>query len=176
MADTSSALVRPAEFPKDLDIVKELITAYTNSLGIDLSFQNFEHEFASLPGKYDPSNGGASFLASRSVPVPSSDSPTSTASETIIGCACLRAFKSPDVCEVKRLYVTPDSRGTGAGKKLMDIIIEKAKEMDYKEMLLDTLETMVAARKMYRLYGFEECENYYGSPLPGTIFMRLKLQ
>ena len=35
-----------------VDDVKTLFTEYAASLGIDLSYQNFDDEYASLPGKY----------------------------------------------------------------------------------------------------------------------------
>ncbi|KAF1994023.1 acyl-CoA N-acyltransferase [Amniculicola lignicola CBS 123094] len=166
-----------AEFPADLPAVTELFTAYAESLGIDLSYQNFEHELASLPGKYAAQKGGALFLARcPSAEEPSSTTVTSSPSpETIIGCVCLRALGPPTICELKRLYITPASRGLGAGRMLLERAVEEAKALGYKEMMLDTLATMTEAKKMYARYGFEEVEKYYDSPIEGTVFMRLEL-
>lgn len=175
-----------AEFPRDKEVVIELFTAYANSLPIDLTFQNFEHELSSLPGKYSPENGGIIYLAytvsgslSCSKPVtPSSNSTPKTSSNTskVIGCSALRPFSPPSICELKRLYITPDSRGLGVGRLLLETVIEKAKELGYKEMMLDTLPSMFAARKMYEKYGFVRVEKYYETPIDGTVFMKLALQ
>lgn len=156
--------IRQAQFPQDLNIVTSLFSAYVASLGIDLSYQNFEQELSNLPGKYAESNGGALLLASEQ-----------SFLDKIIGCACLRGFSPPDKGEVKRFYILPESRRLGAGRKLLECIIEKARKHGYKELYLDTLDTMTPARNLYSSFGFEEVDNYYGSPLKGTIFYRLKL-
>ncbi|KAF2870581.1 acyl-CoA N-acyltransferase [Massariosphaeria phaeospora] len=171
-------LVVPADSPKHKATVTTLFTAYAQSLDIDLSFQNFEQELASLPGKYTPETGGALFLA-YSRPTASSLSPPSSKqsppSHAAVGCVALRAFSPPSICELKRLYIIPEARGLGAGRELMDTVIGKAKELGYKEILLDTLRSIVKARKMYARYGFVDVEKYYDNPLDGTCFMRLVL-
>lgn len=133
---------------------------------------------SSLPGKYASSNGGALFVA---YDVDASiDAPVKQDAEDrigmVLGCAALRAFNAPESCELKRLYTVPEARRRGAGRRLLEAVIRRAKELGYKEMLLDTLSSMSAARKMYAEYGFEECEKYYDTTLEGTVFMRLKLQ
>lgn len=179
MADNKSSLtIREARFPQDLEVVTELFTVYAKSLGIDLSYQNFEHELASLPGKYSSSNGGALFVVCVPSPNPSSTASNSSSkspNQQVIGCVCIRAFNPPDICELKRLYIAPESRGLGAGRMLLEAAIIEAKNLGYKEMLLDTLPSMVAARRMYRAFGFEEVEKYYESPIEETSFMRLML-
>ncbi|KAF2792064.1 acetyltransferase [Melanomma pulvis-pyrius CBS 109.77] len=174
MAD-SKVVVYEAEFPRDTQLVSTLFTAYAKSLPIDLSFQNFDVELSSLPGKYAYSMGGTIFLSHKSSPEAGAEA-TVLQDPEIIGCAALRAFDTPRSCELKRLYITPESRRLGAGRKLFESAIAKAKTMGYAEMLLDTLPTMTAARKMYEKYGFEECEKYYDSPIEGTVFMKLKLK
>jgi ribosomal protein S18 acetylase RimI-like enzyme len=173
MSDKVELTIRPAQFPEDLQFVSDLFQAYAISLPIDLSFQNFEHELASLPGKYSPENGGALYLAS--TPSSNAISDPSKSNREIVGCACLRAFAAPNICELKRLYITPESRGLGAGRKLLEQTINRAKELGYKEMLLDTLPSMVAARAMYKRFAFEIVDKYYDSPIEGTVFMRLRL-
>lgn len=163
--DRPSLTIRQAIFPQDLPIVTSLFSAYVASLGIDLSYQNYDSEISNLPGKYAPSNGGALFLAC-----------LESSPQTIIGCACLRALAPPDKGEVKRFYINPDSRRLGAGRKLLECVIQEAREHGYKELYLDTLESMTAARGLYSKFGFKEIENYYGSPLKGTVFYKLRLE
>ena len=43
--------IRPAELPRELAQVRGLFRDYADGLGIDLGFQDFETELATLPGK-----------------------------------------------------------------------------------------------------------------------------
>lgn len=162
--------IRPAVFPADKDSAHKLFLAYSESLPVNLDFQNFNHELSSLPGKYAPSNGGALFLAEIETPA----SHNEPAVRQTVGCLGLRAFKARESCELKRLYLTPDTRGLGVSKLLLEVAIVKAKELGYGEMLLDTLGSMTAARTLYGKYGFEEVGAYYES-VPDAVFYRLEL-
>lgn len=175
MAKEDALTISPAEYPRDRDFVVELFLAYAKSLGIDLSYQSFEEELSQLPGKYATENGGALFLASTSRPSQTTSDSISQQSSKCIGCVAVRPFTAPRTCELKRLYITPDARGLGAGRLLLEAAIAKAKELGYKEMLLDSLSSMVPARKLYAQYGFQEVEKYYDSPIEGTVFMKAAL-
>lgn len=154
--------IEPAQFPKDADAVYNLFTLYAKSLGIDLTFQNFQNELGSLPGNYSESQGGALLIAR-------SDTPTSESTKAI-GCVALR--RNTDTwCEMKRLYVAAEARGTGLGERLLEAILVRAKELGYRGIRLDTLADMRAAQQLYRKYGFVEIEGYYDTPVEGTIFM-----
>jgi ribosomal protein S18 acetylase RimI-like enzyme len=184
-----SVKIRPAIFPDDQKIVGQLFLAYAESLPISLDFQNFEHELAGLPGKYTAENGGAVWLAYTTQTRSESDS---REQENYIGCIAIRPFFHPtttpmsaslaetstsapsSTCELKRLYLTPASRGLGVSRLLMDVALSKARELGYREMLLDTLRTMTPARKLYKGYGFEETGSYYENP-NDVVFYRLIL-
>jgi ribosomal protein S18 acetylase RimI-like enzyme len=162
--------IRPAIFPADKPIVSELFLAYAQSLPIKLDFQGFEDELAGLPGKYAVENGGAVLLAYTS-------SEQHATQETIIGIVALRSFPtttSIPTCELKRLYLTPPSRGLGVSKHLMAAVLARARQLGYAEMLLDTLASMTAARHLYSRYGFTEIPSYYPS-VSGAVFYKLLL-
>ncbi|BAC88237.1 GNAT family N-acetyltransferase [Gloeobacter violaceus] len=154
--------IRPASSTDDLAIITGLFQAYSTSLGLDLSYQDFESELAGLPGKYAPP-AGALLLARDE-----SNSP--------LGCVALRPLSIEGVCEMKRLYVASEGRGRGIGKALMLAVIGEASKKGYREMRLDTLPAMVTAQAMYRAAGFEPMEAYYATPVAGTMFLRLRLQ
>lgn len=59
----------------------------------------------------------------------------------------------------------------GTGKKLLARAVQCARELGYKEVVLDTLPNMDAARGIYREYGFREIEAYYATPVAGTTYI-----
>lgn len=159
--DAASFNIRQARSTDDLDIIRTLFKAYTNSLGIDLAFQSYATELASLPGAYeDP--GGALLLAV-------------DGNGTALGCVGVRRmpYENPDgdVCEMKRLYVTPAGRGKGVGRALVEAGSAAARASGYTKMKLDTLATMSAAQALYRACGFVETTPYYHNPHQGTVYM-----
>lgn len=173
-----SVIIREGHFPHDNQRILALFTAYAESLGIDLTYQNFDGELASLPGKYASEQGGALLLAQlqpdRAEKRPAEREREREESGTVVGCVALR--RNTDTwCEMKRLYVTPDARKTGAGIKLAQAVIQKARELGYGGIRLDTLPVMVPALTLYRRLGFVEIEKYYETPVEGTIFMGLEL-
>ena len=80
-----------------------------------------------------------------------------------------------DACEAKRLYVRPDFRGKGIGKKLLSNVIESAHSIGYRTMYGDTLPTLREAVNLYEQFAFERVEAYSPDPTPGAIYLRLTL-
>jgi ribosomal protein S18 acetylase RimI-like enzyme len=150
-------LIAPANLPADLPALTQLFRAYAAALPIDLGYQGFDNELASLPGKYAPP-AGALLIARGAHGAP-------------IGCIAMRPLDELGVCEMKRLYVAPEGRGLGLGRALVRAIIQSARASGYTEMRLDTLPTMHEAQALYRAQGFCEIPPYYATPIAGTVFM-----
>lgn len=159
--DSNHRTIASTDIPIDLPAITQLFRAYVASLPIDLSYQNFDAELASLPGKY-ASPAGALLIAR-------------DASGVSLGCVAMRPLDEPGVCEMKRLYVAPAGRGCGLGKQLALAVIEAARAAGYREMRLDTLATMHEAQALYHALGFTEIGAYYDTPIENTVFMSLKL-
>lgn len=152
--------VRQAQSAPQLSAIRELFQEYAQSLGFSLCFQNFDKEFASLPGDYAPPEGRLLLASHDGAPA---------------GCVALHRL-NPDICEMKRLYVRPQFRRKGLGRALAERIIADARQLGCKKLRLDTVEPrMQAAVLMYRQLGFGEIASYRENPIEGALYMELKL-
>jgi ribosomal protein S18 acetylase RimI-like enzyme len=148
--------------PGDIATIARLFREYAASLSVDLGYQGFDAELATLPGAYAPPEG-ALLLALSDIDEP-------------LGCVALRPLsREPATCEIKRLHTTPAARRQGIGKALVEAAIAAARNAGYQAMRLDTLPDLAAAHSLYRALGFEVTAPYAMSPIPGTIFMRKTL-
>ena len=152
----------PARTAAEFQDAVRLFGTYAGTLGVDLSFQNFEEELENMPGDYAPPKG--ELLLARA------------ADGEAVGCVALRPLDIPGCCEMKRLYVARKGRRLGAGKALVEAIIQEAVDKGYTEMRLDTLPSMAAALSLYAGEGFERIKPYYPSPIPGAVFLAKKLR
>ena len=162
MHEPTLAHITPVRTADDLASAITLFRAYAASLDVDLGYQNFEAELAAMPGKYAPPDGEI-LLARDLAGVP-------------VGCVGLRPLNGPDCCEMKRLYVSPEWRGIGLGRGLVEAVMREAERIGYREIRLDTLPFMAEATALYLRYGFEPMEPYYDTPLVGTLFLRRRLR
>jgi ribosomal protein S18 acetylase RimI-like enzyme len=151
--------IAPASGTDDLASVAALFREYGGSLGIDLSFQQFEEELASLPGEYAEPRGA--LLLAR-------------AGQVAAGCVGLRPLDE-GACEMKRLFVRPQFRGRHLGEALVHAAIDAAHARGYARMRLDTLPTMATARRLYQQLGFREIPAYRFNPIEGTTFLERTL-
>ena len=154
--------IGPAQSDTELETAIRLFTEYAGMLGIDLTFQDFQAEISTFPGKYAPP-AGRILLAHNEQGEP-------------LGCVALRALPQHGYCEMKRLYVLSQGRGSGVGRALVHAIIQEAKRIGYSYMRLDTLPSMVEAQALYRKVGFADITAYYDTPLADTVFMELTLK
>lgn len=149
--------------PREIDNIRKLFREYESFLDVDLSFQQFESELASLPGKYAPPSGV--LLLARN-------------GEEALGCGALRRFGpiQEHICEMKRLYVRSKARGLGTGKQIVCKLIQEAVCLGYFSMVLDTLDKLKSATRLYESLGFIRTKPYYDNPLSGVIYWRLDLK
>jgi len=144
---------------KQIETAAQLFREYQTYLDVDLCFQGFEQELATLPGKY-ASPKGAILLAEHQ--------------GQIAGCIAVRELKD-NICEMKRLYVREGFRGLSIGRKLTEAIIETAKLLGYQTMQLDTLQRLERAISLYEKLGFREIKPYYANPLSEVVYWQLDL-
>jgi len=155
-----SPLIRHAHVPDEIEQVRLLFLDYQAAIGVDLCFQGFAEELASLPGSY-ARPAGCLLLAVEGT--------------AVLGGVALRPLTGSN-CEMKRLFVRPAGRGRGLGRMLAERLIEEARAAGYGRMLLDTLPQMKEAQALYRSLGFGEVAPYYANPIAGASYFARSLQ
>jgi GNAT superfamily N-acetyltransferase len=152
--------VHDAESADDLDQVRRLFVEFVawhrarqaQNLGLVAAYfddDSWQVELDGLPGAYAATEGGALLLA--------------TLGGSAVGCVALRQFDD-ESCEMKRMYVDDTGRGHGVGRALGEAIVERAHDLGYSAMLLDTSIEQHEAIGLYRSLGFVDVEPYYEVP------------
>lgn len=162
METPSVSLITPRT-DAELEATREVFREYAADLDVDLCFQAFDAELASLPGEYAAPRG-ALLLA--------------LVEGQVAGCCALRPLDTVDyanAAEMKRLYVRKAFRGFGLGRLLADAILDAGRQAGYHNVLLDTLDDMEAARALYDDLGFEDIPPYYHNPIPGAHYLKATL-
>lgn len=150
---------RPAEVLSLFTEYTHMLVSHDPSFQIYLDIQHYEDEIRDLEAKYGRPEGHL-YLA--------------LWDGEAAGCIALRKLDNRR-CEMKRLYVRPAFRGHKIGDALVDRVIQDAKAIGYRYMLLDTLPFLEAAIHMYQKRGFYEIPCYNDSPVETTIFMQYDL-
>ena len=146
--------------------IRELFTEYANLVIAGdkafieyLKIQHFDQEIEHLDEKYGYPNGRL-YIAFYN--------------GSLAGCIGLKKIDD-EICEMKRLYVRPEFRGKHIGNVLAKKVIDEAKKIGYKSMVLDTFPFLTSAIKMYKKMGFYEIEQYNDSPMKDAVYLRLDL-
>jgi GNAT superfamily N-acetyltransferase len=147
--------VSHATSPADKAAVKDIFRAFIEFLPIELDFQGIDDEMARFPNDY------VLMLIAKLDGVPA-------------GAVALKEH-TPEVCEMKRLYVLPNAQGTGAGRLLCEALLTEAKKLGYNTMLLDSLKRLEAAVALYHKLGFTQTEPYNFNPEGDVIYMKRDL-
>lgn len=148
------------EGSNELSIVRELFSSYAKDLNENLCFQSFDDELENPLKKYGEPHGCLLLAYWNDEPA---------------GCIALQPLPSKGVCEMKRLYVRPDFRNKGIGEQLIQVLLEEGVKRKYKKMVLDTLERLQPAIKLYSKYGFVNTSAYYENPLANVVYMEKNL-
>jgi ribosomal protein S18 acetylase RimI-like enzyme len=84
-------------------------------------------------------------------------------------------MKDSGYCEMKRLFVSPGYRTCGIGKRLVNLLIELARDQGYAFIRLDTFKKLKAAIRLYESVGFYFIESYYQNPYSEVVYMEKRL-
>ncbi len=145
--------------PKEYTIARKLIEEYVDSLNFNLDFQDIDRELEHLNLFYGNPNG-LIIMAK--------------ADNEFVGVICLRDLGN-FISEIKRMYVKPNYRGKGLGRKMLNKVAYEAKRLGFRFLRLDTVPDMESAMHLFVSKGFYEIEDFGTNPLHGARFMEYKL-
>ncbi len=160
MVENASVIeVVSAHSGDELERIRRLFREYSELVSAALCFQGFEEELAGLPGKYAPPDG--LLLLARDA---GGDA----------GCVAMKQLDARSA-EMKRLFVRNAYRGTGLGRRLTRMVIDKATDAGCRRLVLDTMPHLTEAIALYRGLGFRDCAPYLAEPTPGALCFELSL-
>lgn len=158
--------LRRVNWSKDIDTVRRLFhdyrewladhrdTAASADSNVRKGLGQIDRQIAELPGAYGR---------------PSGEIILALVQEEVVACGALRELQ-PKVGEIKRIYVRADHRGPGFGPRLTRALLNRARDLGYERVRVDTLPTMAAAIQFYQEMGFEPIRRYWPHPVPGALF------
>lgn len=89
----------------------------------------------------------------------------------VLGCAGMRV-RPGNIGEVTRVFVEPTARGRGVGRRLMEELERRARDLGLDALRLDTRSDLVEARSLYAALGFIEGEAHNTDPYANHWFRK----
>lgn len=173
MNTNSPIEIREAKLPDDIDHIKQLWTDYLTwgNNKMQLLYGVHPHnpeevvrEDIKNIDKFQPPNGRLilAFIDNKAC-----------------GIGCIKSING-EIGEIKRMYVDPSFRKIGAGRAILQFLLDAAKETGYKKVRLDSPKFMKAAHSLYRSFGFEPIPAYPEVEIPDEfrqylLFMEIEL-
>jgi GNAT superfamily N-acetyltransferase len=88
-----------------------------------------------------------------------------------VACGGLKRFRG-DVGELKRMFVAKDARGQGLARAMLEALEARARELGFRELVLDTAAPLLEAQALYASAGFEEVPAYNQNPYAARWFKK----
>ncbi len=151
-----------ALFADYFEFLRTDIDNYLDDLESVTPLSGYTEEMANLPGRYAPPDGRLLLAQVDGEPA-----------------GCVAFYKFGDgVAELKRLWARPKFRGMKVGRRLVESLIEEARQIGYTSILLSTVDKLTEAQSLYASLGWQLTEPYFDGPeemMAHEIFMKLDL-
>ena len=129
---------------QDGDSVRELVFGVLAEYGLTGDREGTDRDLDDLVGSYEDRGGRFDVLVAED--------------GRIVGCVGLSPLRE-GVVELRKMYLLPEYRGKGAGRRLLDHALASAKDLGFRRVELETNSSLVDAIRMYERYGFRLVES-----------------
>jgi len=140
----------------DRKAVKDLVFSTLRSYGLQPDPSTTDSDLEDLEKHYFQARGWFAVLESE---------------ERIVGSYRLFCVDSL-TCELRKMYLSPQCRGSGYGKRLLEDALLKALDLGYHAVTLETASVLKEAISLYIKYGFQPYEAAHLSPRCDQAFIR----
>jgi putative acetyltransferase len=140
--DAKTFQIRPAS-NADRQAVQEIIFSTLREYGMRPDPEGTDADLADLEAHYAARGGSFDVIADPS--------------GSVVGCVGLDRIDGRTV-ELRKMYLRPDVRGKGLGRRLLDHAVDQARRMGFARITLETASCLRTAIQMYRAYGFRESD------------------
>ena len=151
-----------ASNPEQFEQVRTLLRAYAAEFDAQIArallAQQFDDEVAGLPGRYARPAGSIVLALVGDRPA---------------GCVLMRDLGG-GTSEMKRLYVLPEFRRLGLGRRLVDAVLDRARHAGYARIVLDSVPEMTEAIALYRSRGFADIPRYHADTVGHAVYMGIE--
>jgi GNAT superfamily N-acetyltransferase len=173
MNTNSTIETRDAQLPNDIDCIKQLWTDYLTWGNNEMQMHYGTHPHNPTEAVKEDINNIDKFLP------PNGRLILAYIDKKPCGIGCLKSINN-EIGEIKRMYVDPSFRKIGAGKSILQSLLNAAKETGYKKVRLDSPKFMEAAHSLYRSFGFRDIPVYEEVEIPEEfrqylLFMEIDL-
>jgi GNAT superfamily N-acetyltransferase len=90
---------------------------------------------------------------------------------TVVGCGGIQRVDDA-TGEVKRMWVHPDRRGAGIGRRLLATLEQRCVALGYRTVVLDTHATLTEAIALYEAAGYRATDRYNDNPHAQRWFVK----
>jgi putative acetyltransferase len=127
---------------KDIPEIKKVVFGVLAEYGLRGSESGKDKDLSDLEQHYFRRNGYFGVV-------------TESATNDIVGTFGLYRLDD-STCELRKMYLLKSARGKGVGEFILKYAIQKAKEIGYSRIMLETVSTLKEAIALYKKHGFKE--------------------
>ena len=123
----------------DSAAIRSVVAAVMAEYGLSSDLEAYDADLQDIAASYGERGGSFRVVTS--------------AEGRIVGCGGLYAIDEREA-EIRRMYLLPEARGVGIGRRLLEELIGDAKERRFERVVLETASVLKEAISLYRKRGF----------------------